>query len=50
MYDNAVNKFFFVFDSIVDQYKTQEMCDTVVSNDPSIIVHCLDKYNLENVG
>ena len=34
MCDKVVNKFYFVFDSIPDQYKTQEMCDTAVSNDP----------------
>ena len=39
-----INKCFFVFNFIPDQYKLQEMCDTVVSNDPSIIVECLDKY------
>ena len=29
MCDKAVNRCFFVFDSISDQYKTQEMCDRV---------------------
>ena len=43
MNDKAVNRCFFVFDSILDQYKTQEMCDTVVSEDPSLIVTCRDK-------
>ena len=33
----------FLFDSIPKQYKTQEMCNTVVSNDPSLIVCCPDK-------
>ena len=32
--NKAVNRCFFVFDSIPDQYKTQEMCDKVVSEDP----------------
>ena len=36
MCDKAVNKCSFVFDCIPDQYKTQEMCDTIASNDPSI--------------
>ena len=31
---------FFVFDSILDQYETQEICDIVVS----LIVYCPDKY------
>ena len=34
----------FLFDSIPEQYKTQEMCNTVASNDPSLIVYCPDKY------
>ena len=29
MCDKAVNKCFFVFDSIPDQYKTQEMCNNL---------------------
>ena len=33
-----------VFDSIPDQYKTQEMCDRVVSEDPFLIVYCPDRY------
>ena len=33
MCGKGVNKRFFVFDSIPDQYKTQEMCETVVSED-----------------
>ena len=35
---------FFVFDSIPDRYKTQEICERVVSEDPSLIVYCTDKY------
>ena len=31
MCDKAVNRCFFVFHSIPDWYKTQEMCDRVVS-------------------
>ena len=34
MRDKAVNSYFFLFDSIPDQYKTQEMCDRAVSDDP----------------
>ena len=41
--DKAVNRCFFVFDSIPDQYKTQEICDNVVSEGPSLIVYCLEK-------
>ena len=44
MCNKAVNKCLFVFDSIRDQYKTQEMCDTVASHDSTLIVYCPDKY------
>ena len=37
----------FVFDSILDQYKTQEICDTVVYSDPPVIVYCPDKYTTQ---
>ena len=40
---------FFVFDSIPDQYKTQEMCDRVVSEDPFLIVYCPDKYKTQRM-
>ena len=48
MCDKAVNKFFFVFDFIPDQYNIQEMCDTAVSNDPFLIVYCPDKYKTQS--
>ena len=35
---------FFVFDCIPDRYKTQEMCDRVVSEDHFLIVYCPDQY------
>ena len=35
---------FFVIDSIPKQYKTQEICDRVVSEDPFMIVYYPDKY------
>ena len=38
-----------MFGSIPDQYKTQEMCDTVVSEDPSLIVYCPDKYETQRI-
>ena len=40
---------FFVFDSILDQYKTQEICNRVVSEDPFFIVYCPDKYITQKV-
>ena len=40
---------FFLFDSIPDQYKTQEMCDRVVSGNPFFIVYCPDKYKTQKI-
>ena len=37
MCNEVVNWYFFVFDSISDWYKTQEMCDRVISEDPSLM-------------
>ena len=34
----------FLFDSIPDWYKPQEMRDRVISKDPSLIVFCPDEY------
>ena len=39
----AVKRCFFVFGSIPDLYKTQEMCDRVNTADPSLTAYCLDK-------
>ena len=36
----------FAFDSVPDQYKTQEMCDAVAFEDPSLIVYCYDKLKI----
>ena len=44
MCNKAVDRCFFVFDSIPDQCKTQEMCDRVFSEGPFLIVYCSDKY------
>ena len=40
---------FFVFDSIPNQYKTHEMCDRVVSENPFLIVYCPDKYKTQRI-
>ena len=49
MCHKVVNKCFFVFDSVSDRNKTQEMCDTVISEDPSLIVYCPDKYKTQGM-
>ena len=43
MCDEVVN-FFFVFDSIPDWHKSQEMCNRVVSENLFLIVYCPDEY------
>ena len=40
---------FFVFVSISDRYKTQEICDRVASEDPSLIVYCPDRYKTQRM-
>ena len=40
---------FFVFDSIPDWYKTQKICDRVVSKDPFLVLYCPDKYKTQRV-
>ena len=49
MCHKAIDRCFFVFDSIPDQYKTPEMCDRVVSKDPSLIIYCPDKYKTQRM-
>ena len=39
----------FVFVSISDWYKTQEICDRVVSEDPFLIVYCPNRYNTQRM-
>ena len=41
--------FFFVFDSIPDWYKTQEMCERVVSENPFLIVSYPYKYKTQRM-
>ena len=38
----SVHRFLFVFDCIPDQYKTQEICDRIVSLHPFSVVYCPD--------
>ena len=45
----AVNTCYFVFESIPDLYKAQEMFDRVLSEDPFLIAYCLDKYKTQRM-
>ena len=40
---------FFVFISIPEWYKTQDMFGKVVSEDPFLIVYCCDKYKTQEM-
>ena len=40
---------FFVFVSILDQYKTQAICNIVASLYPFLIVYCLDNYKTQKM-
>ena len=48
MCNKAINVFF-VFDS-TDRYKTQVMCDRVVSRDSFLIVYCSGKYKTKTTA
>ena len=48
MYYKAVHKCCFVFDSIPDQNKTQEICDIIVFLS-FLIVYCRDKYKSQRM-
>ena len=40
---------FFVIDSVLDRYKTQEMCDSVVSEDYVMLIHLPNRYKTERM-
>lgn len=42
MWVRAVDSCYFVFDSLYDQYKTEEMNHKVVSEDPDMLKYCLE--------
>ena len=44
MCDKAVNRCFFVFDSIPNQFETQEMCNNIIAEDPFSMRFVPDQY------
>ena len=38
-----------VLDSVPDQYKTQEMCDKIVSEDPFKLKYCHNRYKTQEM-
>ena len=49
MFVKAVNRCFLDFVYISDQCKTQEVRDSVVSEDPFMLVYCPDKYQVQKM-
>ena len=49
MCNKAVNRCFFVFNSIPDQQKTQKICDRVVSEDPFLKMYVPDQYKTQQM-
>ena len=49
MCDKVFKKCFLVFIYISDQYKTQEKCDSFISEDPFVIRYALDQYKTQQM-
>ena len=49
MCDKAVGKCLFVFYSVPNQHKTQEICNKFVSEDPFTLKYCHIDIRLKNV-
>ena len=45
----AIDRCPFVFDSVLNQYKTQEMCDKIISEDPYKIQFCHNRYRSQEI-
>ena len=49
MCDKTTDKCTFVFDSVPDQCKTQEICDKIVSEYPFKLKYCHYRYDSKSV-
>ena len=49
MHDKAVNTCCIVFYSVPNWYKTQEMCDIVVSKDPLMLIYWRNRYKTQKI-
>ena len=49
MCDKAVDKCSFVFDSVSDQYKIQEMCDKIIPEESFKLKYCNDRYKTQDM-
>ena len=43
----AVDRFLFVFKSVADSYKTQEICDKIIPNAPFVLKSCLGGHRTQ---
>ena len=48
MCGKPLDRCYFALVYVADWYKTQEMCDRYVSEDPFLILYCPDKYKNSN--
>ena len=49
MCDKAVDACPYIFRSIPDWFKTQNMCDKAFSGDSFILKYCLDRYKTQKI-
>ena len=49
MCDKAADTCRFAFDSVPDQYETQEMCHKAASNDPFVLEYSLNRYKTQKI-
>ena len=45
-----INLFFFAFFFIPDQYKTQKICNSIISDDPFSIIYIPDRYKTQQLS
>ena len=49
MSDKAVNRCFLAFAYILDQCKTQKICNRVISEDTFMLVYCPNRYKIQRM-
>ena len=49
MCNKAVERYPSVFDSVLNQHKTQQMCDKIASEDPFKLTYCHDRHKTQEM-
>ena len=49
MCHKTIDRCFFVFDSIPEWHKTQDMCDRVIYEDSFILINCPGRYKSQKM-